>query len=401
MERGPNSLRETVADPATVTQKIFQNLDEHELIALFVLSLLSFPVTKRGEHPQAPEWNERVLLLFKQQLMISEDYYDAYKMVTPTAYHDPTNREISQVFVDVLSHHRQDRVTDRSNLLLLGKLSILLILNGFYDARGRHLVRNLRTYLNLSEADALSLEVYLGSAFLALEDTITRSKKPTENDSKMLKYAKIGAVGLGAGALLAFTGGLAAPAVAAAFVLLGGSTFVAAGLTSAAALASVFGTAGAGLAGYKMARRIRGIEEFEFEPQGKKVSHCAALRSSPQLSVSLPLSLSLYLSLSLQGKLAVMIAVSGWLLDDEDYKRMYGIVPDDLTLEERLERFYEIHCPERSPPFPCPPFSPASSDAGSRRPREKPSSGETIPTTSWNRSLLRPRPSHLSVSLSC
>jgi hypothetical protein len=42
-----------------------------------------------------------------------------------------------------------------------------------------------------------------------------------------------------------------------------------------------------------------------------------------------------------------MIAVSGWLIDEEDYKRMYGIVPDDLTLEERLERFYEIYCPER------------------------------------------------------
>jgi hypothetical protein len=48
-----------------------------------------------------------------------------------------------------------------------------------------------------------------------------------------------------------------------------------------------------------------------------------------------------------------MIAVSGWLIDDEDYKRMYGIVPDDLTLEERLERFYEIYCPERFLPFPC------------------------------------------------
>lgn len=42
-----------------------------------------------------------------------------------------------------------------------------------------------------------------------------------------------------------------------------------------------------------------------------------------------------------------MIAVSGWLIDEEDYKRMYGIVPEDLTLEERLERFYEIYCPER------------------------------------------------------
>jgi hypothetical protein len=334
-----------------VTRRIFEDLDEHERIALFVLSLLSFPVMKREKQQQLPEeWNQRALLLFKQWLTIPEDYYNAYKLVSPTAYRDPVNQEISQIFVDVL-HHRAT-ATDRSTFLLLGEISIVLILCGFYDARGRHLIRNLRTYFQLSEAEALSLESYLASAFLALEDTITRSKKPTENDSKLLKYAKIGAVGLGAGALLAFTGGLAAPAVAAAFVVLGGSTFVAAGLTSAAALASVFGTAGAGLAGYKMARRIRGVEEFEFEPQGKKVclSLSVCLSVCLTLFVCLCLSVFVFLSLSLcslQGKLAVMIAVSGWLLDDEDYKRMYGIVPDELTLEERLERYYEIHCPDR------------------------------------------------------
>jgi hypothetical protein len=31
-----------------------------------------------------------------------------------------------------------------------------------------------------------------------------------------------------------------------------------------------------------------------------------------------------------------MIAVSGWLLDTEDYKRMYGVVPDEMTLEVNL-----------------------------------------------------------------
>lgn len=241
----------------TVTQ-IFQNLSESERISLFILSTLSIPVTaeavassrRNGDSTALSplEWNQRILSLFKEQFMISADYYDAYKMMAPTSYSDRhVTQEMSQVFFDIIQQH-----SGTPKLILLGQIAIVLILYGVYDARGRHLLRNLRQFLHITESEYLSLEVYLASAFLEIEDTITRSKKPTENDSKLLKYAKIGAVGLGAGALLAFTGGLAAPAVAAAFVLLGGSTFVAAGLTSAAALASVFGTAGAGLAGYKM-----------------------------------------------------------------------------------------------------------------------------------------------------
>jgi hypothetical protein len=262
--RTPQNMESPTSTNSSATAitgtKIFQNLTENERISLFVLSTLSIPVTtisgRRNQHShdgEIPvesriEWNQRILSLFKEQFMISSDYYDAYKMISPTSYSDrQLTQEMSQVFFDIIQQHggvpRQ---------LLLGQIAIILILHGVYDARGRHLIRNLRQFLRITESEYLSLEVYLASAFLEIEDTLTRSKKPTENDSKLLKYAKIGAVGLGAGALLAFTGGLAAPAVAAAFVLLGGSTFVAAGLTSAAALASVFGTAGAGLAGYKM-----------------------------------------------------------------------------------------------------------------------------------------------------
>lgn len=36
-------------------------------------------------------------------------------------------------------------------------------------------------------------------------------------------------------------------------------------------MAGLFGTAGAGLAGYKMMKRTRGVEEFEFEQYDEKV----------------------------------------------------------------------------------------------------------------------------------
>ncbi len=43
----------------------------------------------------------------------------------------------------------------------------------------------------------------------------------------------------------------------------------------------------------------------------------------------------------------MMIVVSGWIEQDEDEKRAFGIVPAVMSDEERLTRFYEVNCPER------------------------------------------------------
>jgi hypothetical protein len=39
--------------------------------------------------------------------------------------------------------------------------------------------------------------------------------------------------------------------------------------------------------------------------------------------------------------------VSGWMHHEEDYKRSFGIMPTQLSLAERLARFYSMHSPER------------------------------------------------------
>ena len=82
-------------------------------------------------------------------------------------------------------------------------------------------------------------------------------------------------------------------------------------------MGTLFGAAGAGVAGYKMANRLKGVEEFEIESSNL-------------------------------GHLAVCVCVSGWMVTDAcDYQRSFGILPTKMALKERLERYFLQHDPSR------------------------------------------------------
>ncbi|KAL2905432.1 Transmembrane and coiled-coil domain-containing protein 4 [Bienertia sinuspersici] len=176
-----------------------------------------------------------------------------------------------------------------------------------YDARHRVALRLLAAWLDVNEGGRIKKE------------------EPDSEKSKWAKWKRGGIIGAAAvtgGALLAITGGLAAPAIAAGFgalaptlgtiiPVIGAGGFAAAAsvagsVAGSVAIAASFGAAGAGLSGTKMARRIGNVDEFEFKAVGENHG---------------------------QGRLAVGILVSGFVFDEKDF-----IMPWE-GLTNNLERY--------------------------------------------------------------
>ncbi|KAJ0964243.1 hypothetical protein J5N97_029365 [Dioscorea zingiberensis] len=192
-----------------------------------------------------------------------------------------------------------------------------------YDSRHRVALRLLATWLDIKWIKVEAMEIMVAcSAMAAAKEEEIQSQESESEKSKWSKWKRggiIGAAALTGGTLLAITGGLAAPAIAAGFGALaptlgtlvpivgaGGFAAMASAAGSVAgsvAVAASFGAAGAGLTGTKMARRIGSIEEFEFKPIGNNHN---------------------------QGRLAVGILVSGFVFEVEDFMRPWEGKEDNL-----------------------------------------------------------------------
>lgn len=209
---------------------------------------------------------------------------------------------------------------NQKKINLLISLIFFLIFHSKYDGRGRSLIRTLAFFLSIPSEKLIFYEReirdYLFNNTEKLNNFLLSSHKKLNNNNSLMRYAKIGVVSLGAGAVLAVTGGLAAPAIAGALLVMGTSS-AAVGVVTLTTMATIFGSAGAGLSGYKMMKRTKGVTEFEFESSGESKS------------------------------LSIMICISGWEEDEEDYKRAFGTLPMNMKDEERLARFYRIHSPHR------------------------------------------------------
>ncbi|KAL1810182.1 hypothetical protein ACET3Z_027172 [Daucus carota] len=181
-----------------------------------------------------------------------------------------------------------------------------------YDARHRVALRLLSTWFDIEWIKMEAIETIVASSAMAILKE--RNSKQQEADSSQSRWAKwrrggiIGAAALTGGTLMAITGGLAAPAIAAGFgalaptlgtmiPLIGASGFAAAAtaagsVAGSVAVAASFGAAGAGLSGAKMARRTGSIDEFEFKVVGENRK---------------------------KGRLAVEVVISGFVFEEDDF----------------------------------------------------------------------------------
>ena len=110
------------------------------------------------------------------------------------------------------------------------------------------------------------------------------------------------------GTLVGMTGGLAAPFIAAgtgAIIGTAGAAVIGSG-AGAALIGSAFDFGGAGLIGYRMKRRVGGLEQFEFEPLFASVGGGGRGRGRRTEEREIVDSLH------------VGIAISGWLNTDAD-----------------------------------------------------------------------------------
>lgn len=191
-----------------------------------------------------------------------------------------------------------------------------------YDARHRVALRLLATWLDIkwTKMEAIELMVACSAMAVAKEEASKEeTKSPKSKWAKWKRGGIIGAAAITGGTLLAITGGLAAPAIAAGFgalaptlgtiiPVIGASGFAAAAsaagtVAGSVAVAASFGAAGAGLAGTKMARRTGSVDEFEFKAVGDNHN---------------------------QGRLAVGIMVSGCVFDEEDFIKPWEGQNDNL-----------------------------------------------------------------------
>uniref|UniRef100_A0A0D3FCW9 Transmembrane and coiled-coil domain-containing protein 4-like n=1 Tax=Oryza barthii TaxID=65489 RepID=A0A0D3FCW9_9ORYZ len=191
-----------------------------------------------------------------------------------------------------------------------------------YDARHRVALRLLSTWLDVKWIKMEAIEVMVACSAMAAAKEQEQSQESASPKSKWEKWKRggiIGAAALTGGALLAITGGLAAPAIAAGFgalaptlgtlvPVIGASGFAAmataaGSVAGSVAVAASFGAAGAGLTGSKMARRIGSVKEFEFKPIGENHN---------------------------QGRLAVGILISGFAFDEDDFCRPWEGWQDNL-----------------------------------------------------------------------
>jgi hypothetical protein len=173
-----------------------------------------------------------------------------FQPVRATTKGNQNKKELAQIYQHVQFNARTSVIFRRLAFLLRIKLSTVAALE---ESAIDH-------WKQLQQGPHASNAV---SSNAASTTTTTTNNSKRDRRKGIIRGLKIGAAATGAGVLLGVTGGLAAPALAAGLAHIG--LGAAAAVTTTATVAAFLGAGGAGLAGYKMNRRTKGVKHFEFQ----------------------------------------------------------------------------------------------------------------------------------------
>jgi hypothetical protein len=153
----PKKKKEAPPVPEEVVAKYLfscEELSQQDRVALFVVSLLNFSV----EAPEVTEgvkclaevydieqsftdvdgrysWNVDMMMMLSQELHIPEQFIEMYRDLLPTQF-SRKKSDLHDAYLTALSSPSSG-IPSLCNILIVSKLAIFLIANGFYNARGR------------------------------------------------------------------------------------------------------------------------------------------------------------------------------------------------------------------------------------------------------------------------
>ncbi|KAL9182962.1 hypothetical protein ACHAXT_004241 [Thalassiosira profunda] len=162
------------------------------------------------------------------------------------------------------------------------------------------------------------------------KSALAGQKKESSFRQSAIRGLKIGAAGVAAGTVFAITGGLAAPAIVGSIAALtgaGSAVTILATVLLLPAATTIFGVGGGTLVASKMSKRTSGLSEFEIE---KMTPDSDGEANNPELSRT--------------------VCVGGWLSDDYDFERPFGVTPRGLAdRHELLCRYCSVYAPHIIP----------------------------------------------------
>lgn len=143
---------------------------------------------------------------------------------------------------------------------------------GQYDARHRAFLRRLAEAYEMEWSKIRAAETMHLTQMVVRKTEDAAGAQESQGATSWGRALKVGGAAVLGGAAMVLTAGVAAPAVVGVFGMVGlGGVLSAVG--GAGFVSVMFGAAGAGLGGYKVARRTGDVAEFAFEPISEASSH--------------------------------------------------------------------------------------------------------------------------------